>query len=64
MNRAFAAWFTISSTAQRAKSANLSSTTGRVPTIAAPTAAPMIVDSEIGVSRTRSGPNSCCMPRY
>ena len=37
------------------KSTNISSTTGRRPEAAAPAAAPMIADSEIGVSSTRSG---------
>jgi hypothetical protein len=40
------------------------STTGFRPLSAMPTAAPRIVDSEIGVSITRSRPNSCCRPRY
>src|SRR6188474_2559098 len=39
------------------KSANISSATGRSPASAAPPAAPMIADSEIGVSMTRSSPN-------
>ena len=37
------------------KSTNISSATGRRPEAAAPAAAPMIADSEIGVSSTRSG---------
>ena len=38
------------------------STTGRSPIIAAPTPAPTIVFSEIGVSRTRFSPNSSSRP--
>src|SRR3954447_19079449 len=38
------------------------STTGRPPAIAAPIAAPVKPSSEIGVSRTRSGPNSSSSP--
>src|SRR5579872_2607895 len=38
------------------------STTGRIPVIAAPTASPVIPASEIGESRTRSGPNSSTSP--
>ncbi len=38
------------------------STTGRVPVIAAPIAAPTTACSEIGVSHTRSGPNSLSSP--
>src|SRR2546423_223927 len=38
------------------KSTNMSSATGRSPVAAAPTAAPMNPDSEIGVSSTRSRP--------
>src|SRR6185437_1441004 len=37
------------------KSTNISSATGRIPAVAAPIAAPMNADSEIGVSRTRPG---------
>ena len=37
------------------KSTNMSSATGRRPDAAAPAAAPMNADSEIGVSITRSG---------
>ncbi len=40
------------------KSTNISSTIGRMPSEAAPTAAPMKAVSEIGVSRMRSLPNS------
>ena len=64
MKRALATWFTNSSTAQSAKSEKRISTTGRVPTSAAPTAAPMIVASDMGVSAIRSGPNSSTRPRY
>src|SRR3954452_15604047 len=38
------------------------STTGRMPAIAAPMPAPTIAISEIGVLRTRSGPNSSTSP--
>src|SRR3712207_5053808 len=38
------------------------STTGRIPCIAAPIPAPAIAISEIGVLRTRSGPNSWTRP--
>ena len=38
------------------------STTGRMPCIAAPIPAPTIAISEIGVLRTRSGPNSASIP--
>src|ERR1700694_1314002 len=38
------------------------STTGRRPVIAAPTPIPVNPASEIGVSSTRSGPNSCTNP--
>src|SRR5262245_37308820 len=37
------------------KSTNMSSATGRIPAVAAPIAAPMNADSEIGVSSTRPG---------
>ena len=40
----------------------LSSGIGRSPPIAAPTAAPTMADSAIGVSRTRSSPNSSARP--
>ena len=39
------------------KSENMISAIGLSPVIAAPMAAPMIACSEIGVSRTRNGPN-------
>ena len=38
------------------KSTNISSTIGRMPSAAAPVAAPMKAVSEIGVSMMRSGP--------
>ena len=41
----------------------MSSTIGRIPPIAAPMPAPTNADSESGVSRTRSGPNSSRSPR-
>src|SRR5215467_4281681 len=44
------------------KSPNMMSTTGRIPVMAAPTAIPVNPASEIGVSRTRSFPNSSTSP--
>src|SRR6266567_199452 len=44
------------------KSPNIMSTTGRKPVMAAPTASPVNPASEIGVSRTRSLPNSSTRP--
>src|SRR6266567_1071424 len=44
------------------KSPNMISTTGRMPVIAAPTAIPVKPASEIGVSSTRSLPNSSTRP--
>src|ERR1700680_3995222 len=44
------------------KSPNMMSTTGRRPVIAAPTPIPVKPASEMGVSSTRSGPNSCTNP--
>src|SRR5215467_12946481 len=44
------------------KSPNMISTMGRMPVIAAPTAMPVNPASEIGVSNTRSGPNSSTRP--
>ena len=41
---------------------NCISATGRIPIMAAPTAAPTIAVSEIGVSTTRSSPNSPMRP--
>ena len=38
------------------------STTGRIPCMAAPMPAPAMAISEIGVLRTRSGPNSSSIP--
>ncbi len=38
------------------------SATGLMPVIAAPTATPMMADSEMGVSRTLSSPNSSARP--
>ena len=52
----FAAWLTIWSIAWLVKSENWISTIGRMPARAAPTAAPTMPSSEIGVSRIRSGP--------
>ena len=56
MNRALAAWFTSWSRAMLMKSMIMTSATGRSPATAAPTAAPTMAASEIGVSRTRSVP--------
>src|SRR5271165_6099733 len=44
------------------KSPNIMSTTGRIPVMAAPTASPVKPASEIGVSSTRSLPNSSSRP--
>ena len=44
------------------KSTNINSATGRRPVAAAPAAAPMNALSLMGVSSTRSGPNSGCRP--
>src|SRR6201998_2937981 len=44
------------------KSPNMMSTTGRKPVIAAPTPIPVNPASEIGVSKTRSDPNSSTSP--
>src|SRR6266498_2663744 len=44
------------------KSANMSSTMGRMPSTAAPTPRPMNAVSEMGVSITRSGPNLSSRP--
>ncbi len=63
MKRAFAAWLTSASIASVTKSMNMISTTGLSPLIAAPTAAETMVASEIGVSRTRSGPKVSSRPR-
>ena len=61
MNGSFAAWLSSWSRQTPRKSRYISSTTGRIPAIAAPTPRPMIAVSEIGVSRTRS-PNRSCEP--
>ncbi len=58
----FAAWFTTWSIATSRKLRVMISTTGRSPSIAAPTPAPTKPSSEIGVSRTRSAPNSAIRP--
>ena len=57
-----AAWLTTWSIATSRKLSVMISTTGRSPSIAAPTPAPTKPSSEIGVSRTRSGPNSSSRP--
>ena len=44
------------------KSQNMSSAMGLSPVAAAPTAQPIIAPSDMGVSRTLSGPNSASMP--
>ena len=62
MNGSFAAWLSSWSRHTPRKSRYISSTTGRMPAIAAPTPRPMIALSEIGVSRTRS-PKRSCRPR-
>ena len=56
IERTFAAWFTTMSIATRMKLIVMISTTGRWPSIAAPTPAPTKPSSSIGVSRTRFGP--------
>ena len=56
MNCIFAIWLTISPQASSRKSTNMKSTTGRAPAIAAPHASPVKPRSQIGVSRSRSGP--------
>ena len=58
MSRNLAAWFTIWSMVSRVKSTKRTSTTGRMPVIAAPTPAPTMLGSAMGVSMTRFGPNS------
>src|SRR6478736_2619598 len=62
MYRCFAAWLMICSVASVRKSSYMISATGRIPWIAAPIAAPASAISEIGVLRTRSGPNSSSSP--
>ena len=58
----FAAWLMTWSIATSRKLSVMISTTGRSPSIAAPTPAPTKPSSEIGVSRTRSAPNSAIRP--
>ncbi len=55
-NQYFDAWLISVSIDRARKSPNMISSTGRLPVIAAPYAAPVIASSEIGVSNTRSGP--------
>ena len=62
MWRSIAALFTIWSRASRLKFTVITSTMGRIPAMAAPIPAPTKADSESGVSRTRSGPNSSRSP--
>ena len=62
MNGSLAAWLSSWSKQTPRKSRYISSTTGRMPAMAAPTPSPMIAVSEIGVSRTRS-PNRSRRPR-
>src|SRR3954454_23884677 len=62
MYRIFAAWFTTCSEASVMKSSYMISATGRRPCIAAPIAVPASAISEIGVLRTRAGPNSSSIP--
>ena len=50
-----AAWFSIWFSPTVEKSANCISTTGFIPSNAAPTASPIIASSEIGESMTRPG---------
>jgi hypothetical protein len=58
-----AALLTIWSSASMEKFTVMTSTIGRMPAIAAPMPAPTNPDSESGVSRMRSGPNSSSSPR-
>src|ERR671919_2957166 len=60
--RCFAAWLTSCSIESVRKSSYMISTTGRIPCIAAPIPLPTIAISEIGVLRTRCGPNSSRSP--
>ena len=62
MCRSVAALLTIWSRASRLKLTVMISTMGRMPPSAAPIPAPRNVDSDSGVSRTRSGPNSSSSP--
>lgn len=58
----FATWLAIMSQHTAKKSLNMISAIGRSPFIAAPMTAPTIACSEIGVSRTRRGPNRSSRP--
>ena len=62
MWRSVAALLTIWSSASRLKLMVMISTIGRMPPSAAPMPAPTKVDSDSGVSRMRSGPNSSSSP--
>ena len=62
MYRCLAAWLTICSAASVRKSSYITSATGLIPWTAAPIAVPTSAISEIGVLRTRSGPNSSSIP--
>ena len=62
MCRSVAALLTTWSSASRLKLTVITSTIGRRPPIAAPMPAPTKADSDSGVSRTRSGPNSSSSP--
>ena len=55
-NQYFDIWLTMLSMTSVRKSPNMISTTGRSPVTAEPKAAPARASSEIGVSKTRSGP--------
>ena len=57
-----AALFMIWSSASRLKLTVMISTIGRIPPSAAPMPAPTNADSDSGVSRIRSGPNSSSRP--
>jgi hypothetical protein len=63
MCRSVAALLRIWSRASRLKLTVITSTIGSIPAIAAPMPAPTNADSESGVSRIRSGPNSSSSPR-
>ncbi len=62
MYLSLAAWLAIWSMANVERSPNMISATGLMPVIAAPTATPIMADSEMGVSRTLSSPNSSARP--
>ncbi len=62
MYELLAIWLATRSQQTAKKSANMISAIGRSPVIAAPMAAPRIACSEIGVSRTRSGPKRSSSP--